>query len=108
MRSPTVGAVLVEQANMALRVAKCHQVFGEDPHTQRRRIRLPYLIGGADWKPVASHQLSHRRFRPNPAEQLVLFPTQHDIPSLSILTASFISRQRVSSPTTNTTTNPPR
>src|SRR3984893_4802912 len=58
-RSATVGAELVDQADLAFGIAKREQLLTEDLHTHLRAIRLGNLARQQDRHPVPAHKLAH-------------------------------------------------
>ena len=76
-RCAAVRALLIQHADLALGVAKHHQVFTQDPGANGGAIGLRHLFGQAHHLPVAAHQLAHRGIALDTAHQHVFFVGQH-------------------------------
>src|SRR5436309_2149715 len=69
--------MLVERAEPACSIAKRHKILAQQSHAYRRPVAFGDFLRQARGYPVTAHQLPHRCVALDPAEQLVLFWTQH-------------------------------
>ncbi len=76
-RRPAVRTFLVEDADPALGVAECHHILAEQTKADRVAIRSRQFLGDEGGHPEAPEQFAHRRARAYPAQQFVLFGSQH-------------------------------
>jgi len=60
-RDAAMRAELVDEADAILAVAKGDQRLAEQLHPHRRAIRRRELVGAERGKPIAPHQIAHRR-----------------------------------------------
>ena len=73
---------VVDQANLAVRVAERDQVFAEQPHAQRSAVGLRQIGGLQDRNPIPPHQFAHGRSRADAGEKQVFgFGHGADIPA---------------------------
>src|SRR4051794_33992362 len=71
-----MGAVVLDQADLAVGVAKGDQVLAEQTYPQRCPVRFQ-LLNQDRWKPVRAQRPAHRRPSANAHDPLVQFTTQH-------------------------------
>src|SRR5215469_2593828 len=69
-------AVLIEQADVAGAIAECDEILTQEAHALRIATGRE-LVAHQRRDPIPPHHLPHRGFRPDAAQQLVLFACQH-------------------------------
>ena len=98
-RGAAVAAAAVEQAEPPVGVAEQDVALAAEPRAHRIAVATLDLARQRDRRPVAAEDLPHRRFRPDPAQQLVvLFPHRASSLSRTILEGEvgrFNRRRRV-------------
>ena len=77
-RRATVRAILAEHADAPVAVAKDDEVLAEHPRAHGLAVGFAHFLDEADGLPMPAHELPHRRVAFDTAQQLVLFPSQHD------------------------------
>src|SRR5690349_20539984 len=70
-------AVVMNQSDRPVGGAEADQVLAEESHPQWRPVWLGHFIRAHRWQPVLTHELAHRRARPNATQILVFDSTQH-------------------------------
>ncbi len=78
-----------------LAVAEHDEILAEQPHLDRRAVRLGHLFGQASRDPVAAHDLSHRRVAFDAAQQVVFFGGHHALHFLAGAACRILSRARI-------------
>ena len=76
-RGVAVAAIFVEDADLAVAVAEGDEVLAQQLDAPRIAVRSRQLRRQQGRHPEAPKRLAHRRSRPDPADQLVVFPRQH-------------------------------
>src|ERR1700739_615192 len=76
-RDAAMRAELVHQSVAPFRVTERDQLFRQQAHTHRRTVILGQFLNQQRWDPVAPKQLTHRRSRTRPSEQIILFLAKH-------------------------------
>src|SRR5205823_9522915 len=76
-RGAAVWAVVLEQPDLALRVAEGDQLFAEQQDTHRVAVGSWQLAREHGWHPVLAHQRAHRRPRSDAGNQLIIFLAEH-------------------------------
>ena len=69
----TVQAMLAENAELAVAVAKHHQVLAQQPRAHGLAVALGHLLRHAYRQPVPARELAHGSAAFHPAKKLVLF-----------------------------------
>ena len=82
-RRAAMRAELVDHADLAVGGAEGDEVLAQEPHADRRAIRLRQLPRQQRRNPIAAHGLAHRRPGADPGQTLVLFARQHGLPPSS-------------------------
>ncbi len=70
-------AILADEADVALAVAKGDKVFAQQPHPHRRAVGLLQLTGEQRRNPIEPHRLAHRGTLSDPGQKLVFLAWQH-------------------------------
>src|SRR5205823_1720286 len=76
-RGAAVGAVVLNQADLARGVAVADQIFAEQPYAQWVAVRPRQFVGADRRQPVLAHEIAHRRAGANPTQVLVLRLAEH-------------------------------
>src|SRR5688572_1331971 len=79
-RSTAVGAVLVQETDSSLSVAKSDEVFAEQTHAHGRTIGLGNFLREQRGNPITPEQTAHRRAGMHSGQQLVFFSRKHGSP----------------------------
>src|SRR5438105_14839542 len=77
-----MGAVVLDETDLARAGTEADEVFAQEPHAQRPATRLD-LIGADGGNPVLAKEVAHRRARADPTQILVLLSAQHAVPPCS-------------------------
>jgi hypothetical protein len=72
-----VRAILVQQAEAAIGIAKDHKVLSQEPGADRRAIGLGNFLCHAGRNPMPPHELTHRSITLNAAEQFIFLGSKH-------------------------------
>ena len=67
----------IDDADVAVRIAKRYQIFAQQTHAHRRAVGFGQLFGKQRREPVAAEQVPHRRARTDTGEAFVILLTQH-------------------------------
>src|SRR5215471_17552544 len=72
-RRAAVRALLLDQPYRAIGVPERHEILAEQPDPRRGAVGFGNLLAQARGYPVPPQQVSHRRARADPGEDLVVF-----------------------------------
>jgi hypothetical protein len=76
-RNLAVAAMLIENADHAIRVAEGNESVAQNLERKGIAIRRREIRGLHDWQPIPPQRLAHRRLRADAADQLVVLAGEH-------------------------------
>ncbi len=78
-RDAAMGAEFVDEADAVFGIAEGDELLAQQLHPHRRTIRRRQLVGAQRRKPVAPHEIAHRRARAHFGQNLIVFARRRHI-----------------------------